>query len=288
MKVYISNYLSHSISIIDYETLEMEREIVLDNNIYPHHFCVDEDEGKIYIPSLVNGTLYEVDIISGKILNSISVGGSLSQMFMHGDELFVSNEDTNSIYIINKYTLEAISMISVDDMPHGLGYDQKNNKLYVPCINSIICIDIENKIIYKKIDTDFKAWHLEVDEKKKEIYVSTLDGKLVILKEDDLEIINTFYELLLPVQIRFNYIDERVYISDLGYNQIKILDYRLGKYIGKIKVNGIPQGLEISKDYSRLFVSDTENDEIKVYDTKTNQLIKAIHVGKEPTTIVCL
>ena len=288
MKVYISYYLSHSISIIDYETLEMEREIVLDNNIYPHHFCVDEDEGKIYIPSLVNGTLYEVDIISGKILNSISVGGSLSQIFMHGDELFVSNEDTNSIYIINKYTLEAISMISVDDMPHGLGYDQKNNKLYVPCINSIICIDIENKIIYKKIDTDFKAWHLEVDEKKKEIYVSTLDGKLVILKEDDLEIINTFYELLLPVQIRFNYIDERVYISDLGYNQIKILDYRLGKYIGKIKVNGIPQGLEISKDYSRLFVSDTENDEIKVYDTKTNQLIKAIHVGKEPTTIVCL
>ena len=288
MKIYISNYLSHSISIIDYETLEMEREILLDNNIYPHHFCVDEDEGKIYIPSLVNGTLYEVDIISGKILNSISVGGSLSQIFMHGDELFVSNEDTNSIYIINKYTLEAISMISVDDMPHGLGYDQKNNKLYVPCINSIICIDIENKIIYKKIDTDFKAWHLEVDEKKKEIYVSTLDGKLVILKEDDLEIINTFYELLLPVQIRFNYIDERVYISDLGYNQIKILDYRLGKYIGKIKVNGIPQGLEISKDYSRLFVSDTENDEIKVYDTKTNQLIKAIHVGKEPTTIVCL
>ena len=288
MKVYIFNYLSHSISIIDYETLEMEREIVLDNNIYPHHFCVDEDEGKIYIPSLVNGTLYEVDIISGKILNSISVGGSLSQIFMHGDELFVSNEDTNSIYIINKYTLEAISMISVDDMPHGLGYDQKNNKLYVPCINSIICIDIENKIIYKKIDTDFKAWHLEVDEKKKEIYVSTLDGKLVILKEDDLEIINTFYELLLPVQIRFNYIDERVYISDLGYNQIKILDYRLGKYIGNIKVNGIPQGLEISKDYSRLFVSDTENDEIKVYDTKTNQLIKAIHVGKEPTTIVCL
>lgn len=288
MKIYISNYLSHSISIVDYETLETEREIVLNNNIYPHHFCVDEQDGKIFIPSLINGTLYAVDIISGKILDSVSVGGSLSQIFMYEDELFVSNEDTNSIYIINKYTLEPVTMISVDDMPHGLGYDQKNKKLYVPCINSIVCIDIENKIIHKKIDTDFKAWHLEIDEKKKEIYVSTLDGKVVILKEDNLEIINTFYELLLPVQIRFNYNDERVYISDLGYNQIKILDYKLGKYIGKIKVNGIPQGLEISKDYSRLFVSDTENDEVKVYDTKTNRLMKVIHVGKEPTTIVCL
>ena len=94
MKVYISNYLSHSISIIDYETLEMEREIVLDNNIYPHHFCVDEDEGKIYIPSLVNGTLYEVDIISGKILNSISVGGSLSQICMEMSYLYLMKIQT--------------------------------------------------------------------------------------------------------------------------------------------------------------------------------------------------
>ena len=207
MKIYISNYLSHSISIINYETLETEREIILNNNIYPHHFCVDK-----------------VDIISGKILDSISVGGSLSQIFIHEDELFVSNEDTNSIYIINKYTLEPVTMISVDDMPHGFSYHEKNKRLYVPCINSIVCIDIENKSIYKKIDTDFKAWHLEIDEKKEEIYVSTLDGKLVILKEEDLEIVNTFYELLLPVQIKFNYSDNRVYISDLGYNQIKILN----------------------------------------------------------------
>ena len=228
MKIYISNYLSHSISIINYETLETEREIILNNNIYPHHFCVDKEENKIFIPSLINGTLYAVDIISGKILDSISVGGSLSQIFIHEDELFVSNEDTNSIYIINKYTLEPVTMISVDDMPHGFSYHEKNKRLYVPCINSIVCIDIENKSIYKKIDTDFKAWHLEIDEKKEEIYVSTLDGKLVILKEEDLEIVNTFYELLLPVQIKFNYSDNRVYISDLGYNQIKILDYKLG------------------------------------------------------------
>ena len=128
----------------------------------------------------------------------------------------------------------------------------------------------------------------DIESKIFPLIISTLDGKLVILKEEDLEIVNTFYELLLPVQIKFNYSDNRVYISDLGYNQIKILDYKLGKYIGKIKINGIPQGLEISNDYSRLFVSDTENGEIKVFDTKTNQLMKAIHVGKEPTTIVCL
>lgn len=288
MKVYISNYLSHSISIIDYETLETQREIKLKDDIYPHHFCVDQQEQKIFIPSLNNGTLYILDIIGEEIVDCVSVGGSLSQIFMYKEELFISNEDTNSIYIINKNTLDLISMITVDDMPHGFSYNEKNKKLYVPCINSIICIDVEDKVIHTKIDTDFKAWHLKLDKKKNEIYISTLDGKLVILKEETLEVVNIFEELLLPVQIEFNYRDNKVYISDLGYNQIKILDYKLGKYIGKIKIDGIPQGLEISKDSSRLFVSDTKNDAIKVYDTKTNRLIKEIHVGKEPTTIVCL
>lgn len=288
MKVYISNYLSHSISIIDYKTLETEREIILESSIYPHHFCIDKCEQKIFIPSLINGTLYVVDIVTGRILDSISIGGSLSQIFMYKDELFVSNEDTNSIYIINKYNLELIAMISVDDMPHGFGYDKKKKLLYVPCINSIVCINIDNKMIEKKIDTDFKAWHLEIDEKKQEIYVSSLDGKLIILEDENLKIVKSFYEFLLPVQIRFNYMSNRVYVSDLGYNEIKILDYKLGKYIGKIKIDGIPQGLEISKDCSKLFVSDTENNKIKVFDTKTNMLIKDIQVGKEPTTIICL
>ena len=45
-------------------------------------------------------------------------------------------------------------MISVDDMPHGFGYYKKNKRLYVPCINSIVCIDIENKSIYKKMEID--------------------------------------------------------------------------------------------------------------------------------------
>lgn len=288
MKIYISNYLSHSISVIDYETLETEREIELKDNIYPHHFCVDKNQEKIFIPSLTNGTLYTLDIKSGKIIDSVSVGGSLSQIFLNGNKLFISNEDTNSIYIINKYTLALMTMISVDDMPHGFGYYEEKNRLYVPCINSIVCIDVKNQIVERKIDTDFKAWHLEIDKKKGEIYISTLDGKMVILNEETLEIVNIFEELLLPVQIKFNYRDNRVYVSDLGYNQIKILDYKMGRYIGKIKVNGIPQGLEISKDFDKLFVSDTTNNTVKVYDTKTNKLINEIKVGKEPTTIICL
>ena len=288
MKVYVSNYLSKSISIIDYDTLTLDKEIKLDENIYPHHFCIDKEEGKMYLPSSGNGILYVLDMNSEKIIDSSSIGGSLSQIAMFEDEIFIANEDSNSIYFMDKNTLEPICMISVDDMPHGFCFDLPRKKLYVPCMDSITCIDIINKIIESKINIDCKAWHVQLDKYKSEVYVSTLDGKVVIIDEESLKTKQILDEFLLPVQISFNYKDKKVYIADLGYKNIKIIDYNQGKYIGNIDIDGIPQGLEISKDEKKLFRSDTQKNAVKVYDTSTNQLIKEIKVGKEPTTIICM
>lgn len=288
MKVYISNYLSKSISIIDYETLTLEREIKLDENIYPHHFCIDEEKNKMYLPSSSNGILYVLDMTNEKIIDSSSIGGSLTQVALYNEEIFIANEDSNSIYFMDKNTLDPIGMVSVDDMPHGFCFDLPRKKLYVPCMDSITSIDIINKVVEQKMSIDFKAWHVQLDKYKNEIYVSTLDGKVVVIDEESLQTKQVYDEFLLPVQISFNYKDKKVYIADLGYKNIKILDYNQVKYIGNIDVDGIPQGLEISKDEKRLFVSDTRRNSVKVYDTATNGLIKEIKVGKEPTTIICM
>ena len=288
MKVYVSNYLSKSISIIDYDTLTLEREIKLDENIYPHHFCIDKEKKKIYLPSSSNGILYVLDMKNEKIIDSSSIGGSLTQIAMFEEEIFVANEDSNSIYFMDKNTLDPIGMITVDDMPHGFCFDLPRKKLYVPCMDSITSIDIINKVIESKIDTDFKSWHVQLDKYKSEIYVSTLDGKVVVIDEESLAIKQIFNEFLLPVQISINYKNKKVYVADLGYKNIKILDLNRGKYIGHIDIDGIPQGLEISPDEERLFISDTQKNSVKVYDTSTNKLIKEITVGKEPTTIICM
>ena len=288
MKVYVSNYLSKSISIIDYETLTLEKEIKLDENIYPHHFCIDKEKNKMYLPSSSNGILYVLDMNEEKIIDSSSIGGSLTQIAIFEEEVFIANEDSNSIYFMNKNTLDPIGMICVDDMPHGFCFDLPRKKLYVPCMDSITCIDIINKVIERKIDINYKAWHVQLDKYKNEIYVSTLDGKVVIIDEESMTTKKVFDEFLLPVQISFNYRDKKVFVADLGYKNIKILDYSLRKYVGNIDIDGIPQGLEISPDEKRLFVSDTQKNSVKVYDTSTNQLIKEIKVGKEPTTIICM
>ena len=288
MKVYISNYLSRSISILDYSKLEFEREIKLDENIYPHNFCIDKRKQLVYIPSSLDGHLYVLDLYSGKFLDDISIGGNLTNIALCGDELFISNEDSNSIYVIDAKTSNPIAIIGVDNMPHEFDIDYINNRLYVACINSIICIDIVSKSIYEKIDTDFKPWHIKLDKNKNEIYTSTIDGKLVVIDEKNLKITKVIDKFLLPVQMCFNYEAKKIYVADMGYKKVFILDYDTGEILDYINVVGDPQGVYISDDYKLLFISDTKNNLIKVYNTLDNNLIKDIKVGKEPTTILCM
>lgn len=286
MKLYTANYLSNSISVIDYDSLRLEREIKLGDNIYPHHFCIEEEKNIMYLPSSYDGVLYILDTKKDKIIDSISIGGNLSQISMYKDELFIANEDSNTIYIVNKNNLEPISMIGLDNVPHGFDLDKQNNKLYVPCINSIVCIDIKSKNIEKKIYTKLKPWHIKIDKKKDYIYTSTLDGKLLILDKKELNMENIIEDLLIPIETCINYNNNLIYVADLGYRNIKILNYDNYDICGYIDIGGYPQGLEISKDGKYLFVTDTLNNSVKVYCTYSNELIKEIKVGKEPTTIL--
>ena len=288
MKVYISNYLSRSISIIDYSTLELEMNVQLDENIYPHNFCIDKIQQLAYIPSSLDGELYVLDLSTGKIIDDISIGGKLSNIALCNEELFISNEDSNSIYVLDLKTLNPIGIIGVDNMPHGFDIDYINNKLYVACIDSIICIDTISKMICKKIEIDFKAMHVKLDRNKNEIYTSTLDGKVLIIDEENLKIKKIIDKFLVPVEICFNYKSKQIYVADMGHKKVIVLDYDTGEILDYINIDGNPQGLQISNDYKLLFISDTKNNLIKIYNTLDNILLKDIKVGKEPTTIICM
>lgn len=74
----------------------------------------------------------------------------------------------------------------------------------------------------------------------------------------------------------------------MGHKKVIILDYDTGEILDYIDINGDPQGLYISNDSKLLFISDTKNNLIKIYNTSDNTLIKNIKVGKEPTTILCV
>lgn len=280
MRVYISNYLSETISILDYNSFEFIKNINLGENINPKNFCVFKDY--IYIHSESDGFLYLLDLTKNKIVDSIFIGRFIKKFFIYNKEIFIINEDVNSIYIIDAYHLSPIGVIGIDDMPHDL--DIYNNILYLTCRNSIIEIDINTKNIIKNSKFNFKPWSIKFDKIKKEIYTCTLDGKIIILDEQ-LNIKTIKKECMIPIEFEISYIYKKIYIVDLKSNSILILDYDTKDIIKKIECDGYLQGMKLSNDFKYLFISDTKNDLVKMYDCKDDCLINEVNSGKEPTTI---
>ena len=120
MKVYVSNYLSRSISILDYSTLEFERDIKLDENIYPHNFCIDNRQQLAYIPSSLDGELYVLDLSIGKIIDNISIGGKLTNIALCNEYLYQMKIQIVYIYIRCKNIEPYRSVIGVDNIPMDL------------------------------------------------------------------------------------------------------------------------------------------------------------------------
>lgn len=288
MTVYVSNFLGKSISVIDGEKLIEDYRIYLDENIYPHHFCIDKKEEKLYIPSSLNGLLYVVDIKKKKIIDSISIGGNLSQVVLYNDrELFVANEDSNSIYIIDTQTLQPMELITVDNMPHGMILDEELNKLYIPCVNSLVIMDVISKNIIGRIKLNFEPWHLKIDEINDILYVVTKNGKILVLDRHIFKIIKIIDYLKHPIEMVVNDFKKQIYVTDFCDKSIIILDNVNYEIINKINICGNPLGIDISIDKKLLFISDIEENNIKAIDIENLKIIKEINVDKEPTTIIC-
>jgi len=287
LKIYVSNFGSNNISVIN-GNLEVEDKICLDDNMYVHHFCIDEKDERIYIPSGINGILYVVRINNKSIIDSISIGGNLSQVVMNGnEELYIANEDSNSIYIVDVKNNYPMGLICVDSMPHGIIIDEEQKKLYVPCLDSLVVIDIITKRIEKNIKLNMAPWHLNINKEENIIYIVAKNGSIILVDRFTFEILNVLSGFKFPVEISINYLKKEMYVTDFCNKSIEVLNYKINEHIKSIDIEGRPLGMDISKDQSKLFVSDVKNDRIMVFETSSLELIKNIDVDKEPTTIIC-
>ncbi len=287
MKIYVSNFGSNNISVIN-EKLEVEDKIYLDENIYVHHFCIDEKDEKIYIPSGLNGILYVVDIKDKSVIESISIGGNLSQVVMYSnEELYIANEDSNSIYIVDVKNNDPAGLICVDSMPHGIIIDEEQKKLYVPCLDSLVVIDIVEKRIVKNIKLNMAPWHIKINKEENIIYIVAKNGRIILVDRFEFKIVNVLNGFKFPVEISINYLRKEMYVTDFCNKSIDVLNYKTNERIKSIGVEGRPLGMDISKDQSKLFVSDVKNNLIMVFETSSLELIKNIDVEKEPTTVIC-
>ena len=139
------------------------------------------------------------------------------------DRVFVTNEKSNNISVINAETLVIEDTINVGDRPRGIGLSPDSSELYV-------AISEENKI--------------------------------VVIDPNSLEILRDFKAGSDPETFAVHP-NGNIYISNEDDAKASVYDPKTGKELAVIKVGLEPEGVTISPDGKRVIVtSDSTNNSV--------------------------
>ena len=162
------------------------------------------------------------------------------------DRIFVTNEKSNNISVIDAETLNVEHTIDVGDRPRGIGLSPDSSELYV-------AISEENKI--------------------------------VVLDPNSLKILRDFEAGSDPETFGVHP-NGNIYISNEDDAKASVFNPKTGKQLAEIKVGLEPEGVAVSPDGKRVIVTSESTNMLHVIKAPENVIESNILIGSRPRAAV--
>jgi YVTN family beta-propeller protein len=225
---------------------------------------------------------------SGIYVNTFPVGIAINP---NTKKVYVANEYSNTVSVIDTETDKVQSRINVDVFPYGIDTNPLNNRVYVTNKGSNTVSVIDGSIDTKLLDIAVgkSPVGVAVNPSANWIYVTNLDdGTLSIIDGISNEVVKTLSVGKIPYGIAVNPLSNKIYVTDIDSNTVSVIDGETNNITAKISVGKRPTGLaiDVTEGNNRLYVSNLDSNSISVIDTLTNNVIHNItSVGDSPVGI---
>ena len=176
--------------------------------------------------------------------------------------VYVSNERSNDVSVIDSGTNEVVATIPVGKRPRGLRVSADGTKLYVALSGSPIAGPFVR-------DEDLPP----ADKKADGIGVVDLaSGKFVgkIVSGSD------------PEQFSFGPGERFMYIANEDVGLASVVDVGAGKVVKTLKVGYEPEGVTTSPDGRLVYVTSESHNRVHVISTETNELVAEFATSARP------
>ena len=160
--------------------------------------------------------------------------------------IFVTNERSNTISVIDAKSLTIESTIEIGERPRGIGLSPDNTELYV-------AVSEENKIVVVDPNT------------------------LKILRE---------FEAGSDPETFGVHPNGNIYISNEDAAKATVFDPKTGKQIAEIRVGLEPEGVAVSPDGERVIVTSESTNMLHIIKTPENIIESNILVGSRPRAAI--
>jgi PQQ-dependent catabolism-associated beta-propeller protein len=185
----------------------------------------------------------------------------------NAERAYVSNEDGNSISIIDTERDAVIATIEVGKRPRGLKLDRSGSRLYVAVSGLPKCPPTVPDEECAKRERDLKADGIAI--------VDTAARKLV----------NVIAAGSDPEQFDLSADGKRLFVSNEDIGRATVVDIESGRVVKSIPVGGEPEGVAVSPDGRWALVTSESDHSVAIIDTDTLTVVRTVKVGKRPRDI---
>jgi YVTN family beta-propeller protein len=188
-------------------------------------------------------------------------------MSARGERAYVSNEDGNSVSVIDTQRAEVIATIDVGKRPRGMKLDRAGKRLFVAVSGLPKCPPTVPDEECAKRKRDLGADGIAI--------VDTVSHKVlrVLAAGSD------------PEQFDLSVDEKRLFVSNEDIGRTSVVDIASGKVIASIPVGIEPEGVTVAPNGRWVLVTNEADNAVSMIDTTTLKVVKSVPVGKRPRDI---
>jgi YVTN family beta-propeller protein len=177
---------------------------------------------------------------------------------------YVSNEDSESVSVLDTRKGEVIATVPVGKRPRGLKLNHDGSLLYVAVSGLPKCPPSVPDEECAKLKRDLQADGIAT------IDTATLKLTRVLKSGSD------------PEQFDLSRDGKRLYISNEDSAQVTVLDTTSGAIVATIPIGHEPEGVRVAPNGKWVIVTSETDSTISIVDTTSLKVLKAAPVGMRP------
>jgi YVTN family beta-propeller protein len=290
--VYVSNEMSSSVSVIDKALGRVVETVYVGNR--PSAIGADLRRNRLYIADRGAGAIYEMDMISQHLLKATQIDYVDEPVHIEPvpsrDLLIVVNNGSDTIHLVDPFTLQVIETLAVGDGPVDAVYSQFWDLAFVvnSLDNSISVVDLDQHpaVVDTTLSVELRPSAVTIDDSMGWLYVANRGSyNLSVIKMETLAVERAVQVGIGAGDVVLDPYGRRLYLAMTEASEVLCVDPYTGVTNYEVRLPGRPGQLMFDLEDKKLYAAVPEANVVVVIDPITREIQNRIETGRQPSSM---
>ena len=181
--------------------------------------------------------------------------------------LYVSNEDGQSVTVLDPDKGTVIETIAIGKRPRGVKVTADGSRLFVAVSGLPKCPPSVPDEECAKLERDLQA-----------------DG-IAVVDTATHQVVKVLHAGSDPEQFALSRDGKRLFVANEDSATLTVVEVASGKVVDRVPVGREPEGVAVTPDGRWVLVTNESDNSVSIIDTGTLKIVKSVQVGKRPRDI---